>query len=563
MKLYRRKKPSEKEINQRERALKFIQNFMEMNFDKNSRLELFGSSRNGFGFSGSDLDICLTFAGHDNEPPEIYSDAVDVIKGVANAFKSNSIFSNIVAITQAKVPIVKFDLHLDTSVKFEADISYYNVLAKRNTKLLRTYCLLDSRCEVLGYLVKAMVKEVGIGDASRGSLSSYAYTLMMIHFLQNEGVLPVLQELHDGEERPEYMVEGFNTWFQEDPIRIAAFINNRTDAQTNDCLSKLWVKFLRYYTEDFNFERDVVQCQQSGRLSLFEKEWTSKCISIEDPFDYNHNLGAGVSRKMANYIISVFRRARQVFGSFDISIYNKPPAAPEVNVDVFCDILISKALLTNGEEVPSDRCCRICGKIGHFIKDCPLSSRNRRLAEKNGNIVETPPRPCFVCNQVGHLKKDCPNKDLRRQQRNYKNYDRLQNAPKLDLDSQNQKHDSRFRRYNQEAQTRGSPGDRAEYMRTARPNSGQPQFRPSPLAHQSGVMLQHNLAQLKFEHGNDLNSTVNRLNRADAQYYQSVRNTMAIHQSMQARQRAESELQHQQHSGGQHAIPERPRTYTG
>ena len=42
---------------------------------------------------------------------------------------------------------------------------------------------------------------------------------------------------------------------------------------------------------------------------------------------------------------------------------------PEVlNVDVFCDILISKALLTNGEEVPNDRCCRICGKIGHFIK---------------------------------------------------------------------------------------------------------------------------------------------------------------------------------------------------
>ena len=35
MKIYRRKKPTEKEVNQRERALKFIQNFMEMNFDKN------------------------------------------------------------------------------------------------------------------------------------------------------------------------------------------------------------------------------------------------------------------------------------------------------------------------------------------------------------------------------------------------------------------------------------------------------------------------------------------------------------------------------------------------
>ena len=210
---------------------------------------------------------------------------------------------------------------------------------------------------------------------------------------------------------------------------------------------------------------------------------------------------------------------------------------PEVlNVDVFCDILISKALLTNGEEVPNDRCCRICGKIGHFIKgkkilnfflnfyiqDCPLSSRNRRLAEKNGNVVETPPRPCFVCNQVGHLKKDCPNKDLRRQQRSYKNYDRLQNAPKLDLDGQQSNQDSRYnhRRYNQGQQQ--SPKKSPAEIRAPRP-SGQVQFRPSPLARQSGVMLQHNLSQLKFEHGNDLNSTVNRLNRADALYYQNVR----------------------------------------
>lgn len=24
---------------------------------------------------------------------------------------------------------------------------------------------------------------------------------------------------------------------------------------------------------------------------------------------------------------------------------------------------------------PNDRCCRICGKIGHFMKDCPLRKR--------------------------------------------------------------------------------------------------------------------------------------------------------------------------------------------
>lgn len=38
-----------------------------------------------------------------------------------------------------------------------------------------------------------------IGDASRGSLSSYAYTLMVLFFLQqrNPPVIPVLQEVNE------------------------------------------------------------------------------------------------------------------------------------------------------------------------------------------------------------------------------------------------------------------------------------------------------------------------------------------------------------------------------
>ena len=48
----------------------------------------------------------------------------------------------------------------------------------------------------------------------KGALSSYAYNLMMIHYLQRVQVLPVLQELYDGEIQPVHMVEGLNTWFQ-------------------------------------------------------------------------------------------------------------------------------------------------------------------------------------------------------------------------------------------------------------------------------------------------------------------------------------------------------------
>ena len=46
------------------------------------------------------------------------------------------------------------------------------------------YFSIDSRVKVLGYVVKEFAKICDIGDASRGSLSSYAYILMLIYYLQ-------------------------------------------------------------------------------------------------------------------------------------------------------------------------------------------------------------------------------------------------------------------------------------------------------------------------------------------------------------------------------------------
>ena len=44
-------------------------------------------------------------------------------------------------------------------------------------------------------MVKNLAKRCDIGDASRGSLSSYAYILMLLHYLQqcNPPVIPCLQ----------------------------------------------------------------------------------------------------------------------------------------------------------------------------------------------------------------------------------------------------------------------------------------------------------------------------------------------------------------------------------
>ena len=52
-----------------------------------------------------------------------------------------------------------------------------------------------------------------------------------------------------------------------------------------------------FSVEGFNDKNLVVCVRQLKPLTKFEKMWNSPCIAIEDPFDLDHNLGAGLSRK--------------------------------------------------------------------------------------------------------------------------------------------------------------------------------------------------------------------------------------------------------------------------
>ena len=78
-----------------------------------------------------------------------------MITELAKLLKKHKDCGNVLAITTAKVPIVKFYLR---SCKREADISLYNTLALENTTMLATYAKLDDRVATLGYIVKVFAK---------------------------------------------------------------------------------------------------------------------------------------------------------------------------------------------------------------------------------------------------------------------------------------------------------------------------------------------------------------------------------------------------------------------
>ncbi|NXI59123.1 TUT7 uridylyltransferase, partial [Chloroceryle aenea] len=419
-----------------------LENFIRQDFP-GTRLNLFGSSKNGFGFKQSDLDICMTMDGLETAEG---LDCIRIIEDLAKVLKKQSGLRNVLPITTAKVPIVKF-FHVRSGL--EVDISLYNTLALHNTRLLSAYAAIDPRVKYLCYTMKVFTKICDIGDASRGSLSSYAYTLMVLYFLQqrNPPVIPVLQEIYKESKKPEILVDGWNVYFFDKIEELFSFVILILHQQLLP-----WVVYVYVYI--------------AGLVLDLTNVSHAFCA---DPFDLNHNLGAGLSRKMTNFIMKAFINGRRVFGT---PIKTFPKEYPS-KMEYFFD----PEVLTEGELAPNDRCCRICGKIGHFMKDCPMRKKLRqrrdyedikkqryteckekrskedkespnKISEKESSIKEgklhlctplkrkltrvivetgrekTPrqsaekwKRPedrdlkekrCFICGKEGHIKKECP-----------------------------------------------------------------------------------------------------------------------------------------------------------
>ena len=79
-------------------------------------------------------------------------------------------------------------------------------------------------------------------------------------------------------------------------------------------------------------------------MFIFYQEWTSKFISIEDPFDLNHNLAAGVSHKMATFITNVFVKAREHFGTL--------PKIELRQIDECVSIIFNRACVMSAHQIP-------------------------------------------------------------------------------------------------------------------------------------------------------------------------------------------------------------------
>ncbi|XP_063721557.1 terminal uridylyltransferase 4-like isoform X2 [Symsagittifera roscoffensis] len=336
---------------------------------KGAALCIFGSTYNGFGNKGSDLDLVILFKREeDDDPRKTNMDIVNAISKVMRGVEFRDVIRILQVVRGARVPIIKFISTHKKYPRLMGDISARNRLGPRNTKLMNAYAIYDERLRTLGYGIKKFAKLADINDASTGSLSSYAYLLMMIYYLQHTSppVLPCLQDvtlLKQGEQLVRIENE-MNTWYQEDldyvrGITAALFPPNRMS------IGELWKGFFEFYTNfDFRTQIDIRM-----RLSPTVRRVG---IEIRDPFDEEHDLARVLRLSGENLIRNCFSSALNLFRRIEVA---QKKLSEKNKLELF-DWLVEQ--VANSHPYGQMNTCWLCGDGDHYRSVCHIFAERKR-----------------------------------------------------------------------------------------------------------------------------------------------------------------------------------------
>ncbi|KAK5101672.1 hypothetical protein LTS08_004130 [Lithohypha guttulata] len=212
----------------------------------------------------------------------------------------------------------------------QCDVNFTNHIALHNTRLLWTYGQCDPRVRMMGIFVKNWAKARDINTPYRGTLSSYGYILMVLHYLINVAhppVLPNLQEMaksHDWNQSPTSLFEGHDVRFERDLNRARQYIS--TMPRNQKSLGGLLIGFFRYYgfaPSGFRWTEQTISIRTLGGIvTKQDKGWTRAkwsdenpnvrqryLLAIEDPFEIDHNVARTVGHHGLVAIRDEFRRA--------------------------------------------------------------------------------------------------------------------------------------------------------------------------------------------------------------------------------------------------------------
>jgi len=213
----------------------------------------------------------------------------------------------------ATTPLIKLT---DQESGLEVDFCVNNRLGVRNTLLLLAYSKVDPRVCQLGWLVKDWVGAHSVVGTQDGHLNSYAFMLLVIHYLQQcvPAVVPNLQMMAATSvpvlDRKWGYDDKWDTKFLEGISSLPASRNTQS-------LGELLLGFFHYYGHVFAWAKHAVCIRLNRERVTIDKfslptPTNDEQWYVEDPFDLRHNLAAKCTAPARQRLLLCFRESHEL-----------------------------------------------------------------------------------------------------------------------------------------------------------------------------------------------------------------------------------------------------------
>jgi len=287
--------------------------FEKLNEHAEWSLSLYGSFVNQFSIQTSDIDVSLDVDGYDDYDEKAV--LKHFISQIPQKFKESKNIKIVPFEDSMRIPVLEIKFK-DSGLQIS--FSVMNVLGVINSKMIKTYSEIDPRCRLLGILVKLWAAVHKLNSAKDAFLSSYAYNLMVINYLQTmkDPILPSLQAIRKADEDYEPEIKqvrnhekGLNpkeTYkvrvdYEDDMEVIKEYMRENGFKENKKTTVQLLKGFFKFYKNKKKFEKITLSVKEGIHRERKEDSHEQEYLySIEDPFDIKHNPGKYLRAKHFN-----------------------------------------------------------------------------------------------------------------------------------------------------------------------------------------------------------------------------------------------------------------------